>query len=99
MILGLTTNESDEASMVHLQHVDKDRSFQQKWHRSKTNKDGWFTFVDAGKNQFLTVASANQLVVSGKNYIHFFKKSRFFFINLDIFILFLSLHLANFEYT
>lgn len=69
LVLGLVAqNSANEMSEVILQNVNQDDPFGQKWRRSKANADGWFTFLNPGNNQFLSIESVDGINASGNNY-------------------------------
>ena len=63
MVLSLPENKSE----VRLNTVDQNQPLGQKWRRNKANSDGWFTLLNPGSNELLTVASAETLIISGKS--------------------------------
>ena len=68
MVLGVAGANADEDAGVDLQNPNQEDPFCQKWRRSKPNNDGWFSFLNPATNEFLTVATAEEIVVSGMCY-------------------------------
>ena len=63
-ILILLKDESNKKGKIVLQDLNKDVFLCQKWHKSKTNEDGWFAVLDESKSEFLTRESEDQVTTS-----------------------------------